>query len=274
MDKLERIKGQYILCNHDRNFALGKRVRLRYACEYIYARLMELNPGGIDPFEYLDFARLDTSGGDVRGAINALGHAKRAIHLTIDCFLEILGLAEAFRKSNFPTKLNVIQELEAFPTLILDNLNKKRNFVEHDYRRIDIDEVVEFIDITEMFLRLCYPFLKHMVIGIHVGLKGDTRDIDWVLNPETSQIKIYENLNSQSFDSPIGIIYYNFSEDKNDRRHVEIIDIGESNMQTWVPYLNTFIYCTKRAIIPESTPYDPEHYERLMVFQTHSIFEL
>jgi len=233
---------------------------------------MELNPKGIDPFEYLDFAKSDISTKNTKGAINGLGNAKKAIHLTIDCFFEVLGLAKAFRKSNFPTKLDIIRQLEAFPTNVVNNLNKKRNYVEHDYKTIDINEAIDFIDITEMFLRLCYPFLKHMVIGIHVGLKDNIKDIEWRLNPIKSQINIYENLNSESFNSPIGIIYYNFSDDENDRRHLKTINIQKSNLDDCLSYLNTFIYCTKRAIIPRNPPYDPKHYGRLMVFQTKQVF--
>ncbi len=246
---------------------------MRYACEYVYASFMELNPGGLEPFDYLNFAKSDISAKDIRGAINALGNAKKAIHLTVDCFFEILGLLKAFRKSHFPTKLDIIQQLEAVPTNVTKNLNSKRNYVEHEYKTIDISEAIDFVDITEMFLRLCYPFLKHMVIGIHVGLRGNSKDISWVLNPYKSQISIYENLNSKSFNSPVGIIYYNFSEDENDRTLLETIDIRDSNLDDWLPYLNTLVYCTKRAIIPKNPPYDPAHYKRLMVFESLQIFD-
>jgi len=272
MDRFEIIKDSYIVCNIDPNFAVGRRANLRYACECIYASLMELNPGGVEPFDYLNFAKSDISAKDARGAINALGSAKKAIHLTVDCFFEILGLSKAFRRSPFPTKLDIIQQLEAFPTNVINNLNSKRNYVEHEYKTVDVSEAADFVDITEMFLRLCYPFLKHMVIGIRVGLKGDLRDVSWVLNPTKSQIRIYENLNSRSFNSPVGVIYYNFSRDENDRKLLNTIDIRKSNSDDWLPFLNTFIYCTKRAIIPENPPYDPAHYERLMAFEHLAIF--
>lgn len=272
MDIFENIKGHYILSNVDPNFAAGRRANLRYACEYLYASLMELNPKGVDPFEYLNFAKSDISTNELRAALNGLGNAKRAIHLTIDCFFEMLGLANAFRKSKFPTKLDIIQHLEAFPTTVIKNLNKRRNFVEHDYTTVEINEVIEFVDITEMFLRLCYPFLKHMVIGIHVGLKNDERDIVWILDLKNSQINIYENLDSKSFNSPIGVIFYNFSDDETNKKHIKSISIEKSNMDEWLSYLNAFVYCTKRAIIPVYPPYNPEEHERLMIFRSTLIF--
>jgi len=111
-----------------------------------------------------------------------------------------------------------------------------------------------------------------MVIGIHVGLKGNSKDISWGLSPYKSQIGIYQNLNSKSFNSLVGIIYYNFSEDENDRTLLETIDIRDSNLDEWLPYLNTLVYCTKRAIIPTNPPYDPAHYKRLMGFTIYNSF--
>lgn len=272
MDIFENIKGDYILCNTDPNLSVGMRSNVRYSCAYLYACLMELNPQGIDPFEYLAFAKSDISTNDVRGAINGLGNAKKAIHLTIKCFFEILGLAKVFKRSNFPAKIDIIQSLEAFPTNIIVNLNKKRNFVGHAYKSVDPKEIINFIDTTEMFIRLCYPFLKHMVIGIRVGIKEDERDLFWILDLNKSRVTVYENLNSKSFNSPIGRIYYDVVFGKTSRRHLKTVNILKSNIDEWMPYLNTFIYCTKKEIIPKNPPYDHKHYERLMIFQNTKLF--
>lgn len=268
----ENVKDSYILCNIDSDFAISKRTHLRYACEYLYASLMELNPAGIDPFEYLNFAKSDISTSDLRGAVNAIGNAKRAIHLTTDCFFEILGMAKVIRKSNFPAKLDIIRQLEAFPINIINSLNIRRNYMEHGYRTVNVNEATNFVDIAEMFLRLCYPMLKHMVVGIHVGLKSQEEDINWILNPEKRIIKVYKNLGSKSFDSPIGVIYYNFSDRECDRKLLKTIDIRKSNLDEWLPYLNVFVYCTKKAIIPKNPLYDPKGYERLMFFSNIQSF--
>ena len=61
MDIFENIKDAYILCNADPNFSVGTRSNLRYSCEYLYACLIELNLQGIDPLEYLNFAKSDIS---------------------------------------------------------------------------------------------------------------------------------------------------------------------------------------------------------------------
>jgi len=269
MDIFENIKEDYILCNLDPNFSIGMRSNLRYSCEYIYACLMELNPNGIDPYEYLNFAKSDISTNDIRGAINGLGNAKKAIHLIIKCFFEILGLEKIYKKSDFPTKINIIKSLEAFPTNIILSLNKKRNLIEHNYKSIHPKEVIDFIDVTEMFVRLCHPFLKYMVIGIRVGIKEDERDLFWILDPKKSRVNIYENLNSKSFNSPIGRVYHgDINNSMIFKRNLKTINIMNSNIDEWMPYLNTFIYCTKKKITKgENPPYNPKDYERLMTFQ-------
>lgn len=269
---IEQIKYSYILCNMDRDFAVGPRENLKYACECRYTSLIELNTGGIDPFEYLNFAKYDILSNDARGAINGLSNAKKAIHLIINCFLQIMGIYTAYKKSTFPQKLDVIKKLEAFPINIISNLNKKRNYIEHDYKTLSVDEAIDFVDVTEMFLRLCYPFLKHTVVGICVGLKNDKRDICWLLDPEKSQINIYENSNSKFFRSCIGIIYYNHDIFNNPQRHLMTININNGNVDTWLPYLNTFVYCTKKAIIPKNPPCPLNHSERLAFFQGSPFF--
>jgi len=61
MSMLQTIEDSYILSNNDPNFAVGMRSHLRYLSECGYACLMELNPEGINPFMYLNFAKVDVS---------------------------------------------------------------------------------------------------------------------------------------------------------------------------------------------------------------------
>ena len=58
------------------DFAIGRRRHLRYALEMAYVYLTELNPKGPEPWEYLEYAQLDISSGDLRGAVNALGNVE------------------------------------------------------------------------------------------------------------------------------------------------------------------------------------------------------
>lgn len=272
MDILEQLKDSYVFGGLDRYFSTGPRRCLRYACGHLWACLMEINPDGPDPIEYLDFAKADILNENLRGAINAIGNAKRAIHLLIESFFEILGLTQAYDDASFPAKLTVIEELDAFPTRLLASLNRRRNLIEHDYQIITMEEAEDFVDIAEMFLRLCYPFLKQTYIGLHVGVENDTRDLEWRLDPVRSQVTVLERKNSKFVDSPFGRVYYNFTNDEADATVLEEIVITREDSDSWVSYLNAMVYWSKKCMIPSPPPYDSEDYQRLMFFRSSASF--
>lgn len=264
---IKNILSNYIIKGVDPYFSQGPRSNLRYAArEYIYAVLMEINPKGIDILDYLYFAKADLLSKDLRGSINALGNAKRAIHLLIDSFLELFGLKKIYGEDNFPTKLEIIERIEAFPTRLLKNLNKKRNLIEHDYDQIDLDESQEFVEITEIFLKLCYPYLKYSMIGTRLGEINSDKDIEWLLDPTTSEITISECQGASKIENEHGTIYYNLKS-KPEKTKVKLIKMNKANAEEWIPILNTFLYCTQKRISHrESPPYRAEDYNRIMRF--------
>jgi len=247
--QLSSIESNYIINGIDPYFAHGHRANLRYATkDYLYAALIELNPNGIDPLEYLYYAKADLLSNDTRGAINAVGNIKRAIHLLIDDFLEILGLGKVYSNANFPAKLEIIEKLEAFPIRLLKSLNSKRNIIEHDYAGIDCEEAEQLVELAEIFLKLCYPYLRHTVIGTRVGSVDSDKDIEWILNPDTSVVVTSECSGSENIETEHGIIYYNL-EHAVTKTKLDEIKITKSNVTNWIPYLNTFVYCTQKRLL-------------------------
>ncbi len=271
-DNIKGILSDYIIKGVDPYFSQGHRSNLRYAAkEYIYAVLMEINPKGIDILDYLYFAKADLLSKDLRGAINALGNAKRAIHLLIDSFLELFGLKKIYGDDNFPTKLEIIERIEAFPTRLLKNLNKKRNLIEHDYDQIELDEAEEFVEIAEIFLKLCYPYLKRSMIGTRISEINSDKDIEWLLNPITSEITISECQGASIIETYHGPIYYNLKS-KPEKIELKSIKMNKINVAEWLPILNTFLYCTqRRPSHVEVPPYREEDYTRIMQFAVESI---
>lgn len=246
MVTIDHLKDDYFLRGIDPDFAIGRRANLRYAVESAYACRTQLNPKGPEPFEYLEYAKADISAGTRRGALNALGNAKRAVHLTIDNFLSIMVLGRAYASANFPAKLELLENLEAFPTQALDNLNRARNLVEHEYVDVTIDEIGNFVEICEMFLLIAYPYLKHVVIGALVGIEGDSRCFEWFLGPAQGDIQIYEVETCPFIDTSIGRIYHSVGSEDN-RVQVQTVHITRGNAEEWLPYLDLFVYCTRKA---------------------------
>ncbi len=260
-----------ILRDVDPYFAQGYRKNLRYVTkDYAYACLMDFAPEKIEPLDYIHFSKSDLLSQDLRGAINALNNAKRAIHLLIDCFLEVIGIFSLYRKDNFPNKLAIIDKLEAFPVSLIKNLNSKRNIVEHEYKAISVEEAQAFVEIAEIFVRLCYPYLRKTMIGSRIGFVNSNKDIEWMLYHDKKIIRVCECSGAKYLDTKYGTVYFNFS-DRDEKKVIKRIHISKDNIEEWIPILNTFIYCSQKLILPEPPPYDPKYHERVMTFKvTHA----
>jgi hypothetical protein len=246
--QLEDLLDFYILRGIDADFSKGYRSLITYALPTYTFCYHKLNPKGHEPFEYLDFAKSDLELNNSRGASNSLGNTKLAIHLTIEKILEIFGLNEAYGSKNFPKKLEIIKELEIFPTNIISLLNKKRNDVEHKYIAVNRDEVENYIEVAEFLLLASSPFLHNAVIGAKLGLENDNLCYEWKLEPESSELLQYVVKHNKYIDTDIGSIYYNFLQDQ-PKKLVKKIKISIANKSEWLPAISLFTYLTKRSTI-------------------------
>lgn len=103
---------------------------------------------------YLAFAKADIEDGSGdRYCVNAVGNAKRALHLRVE------GLTEAYggkwlhkRLSTFPERLSFCNGCGIISPSILRRLNALRNEVEHDYYVPTDEQTADFIDIVDLFL--------------------------------------------------------------------------------------------------------------------------
>ena len=59
--------------------------------------------------QYLKVAARDLEDASERGAVNALGNMKRALHQTVDTLLQGYGLLARNRRLSFPRKLELIE---------------------------------------------------------------------------------------------------------------------------------------------------------------------
>lgn len=244
---LDAFKDTYLLKDITQDFSVGRRTNLRFAVHCNTVNFTKLNDNGPEPFEYLEFAKSDIALGGTKGAINALGNAKRAIHLTIKNILHAWGLLKTFDSANFPDQLDILQRLNAFPTRMLDALNRKRNFVEHEFASVDPAEVADLVDITEMFLLIAYPFFKEAVVGAFVGIAADENCYQWRISPNQALIEVLKVDDAKRFDTDFGPIYYAFGElDK--RPPNNTIQISRANESDWINYLDLFVYMTKRQV--------------------------
>ena len=104
--------------------------------------------------DFLEFAKKDFKGQDLRSRVNALGNVKRAIECRIDTLLYNYCLHKKSEKEgwNFPRKIEVLRELGIVAPDVLKKTNKKRNELEHQYVKPAKEDVDDAIGVAELFL--------------------------------------------------------------------------------------------------------------------------
>lgn len=120
----------------------------------------------ISPKDFLKFAKMDLKNEDEHGFINSLTNSKRAIDCQIDETIEMLiSKSDIFNpiindflnyfefESDIPFKLKIIHALNLAPSLIISKSRALRNKLEHIYKKTEIHEVKEALDVADLFVR-------------------------------------------------------------------------------------------------------------------------
>ena len=243
---LERFRDGYFLRQHDSDFATGRRSEWVYALPSRQISFAYLNREGPEPVAYLEYARRDVADGTQQGTINALGHAKRAIHLVIDRLLDAYCLTE-WLKAPFPVRAELLRDLGALPTRMVSALNRDRNLMEHDYAFVEVERVGDLVELTELFLTASYPFFKGGVVGAYIGIQ-DGRCCDCVLDPNSRSLVIADINVHQYVDFPFGRVHYNIERPEKLEPRL-VIPLTRDRQAEWMPYVDLFFYCTRRQML-------------------------
>ena len=105
-----------------------------------------------------------------------MSNAKRSIDCQIDGILSTLGIK--VERLNFPAKLKIVQELGIVAPSIIGRVNKRRNYLEHEYRLPTEDEVMDAIDIAQLFIEVSERSLQEFEHVIILGAPKDKSDAD------------------------------------------------------------------------------------------------
>jgi hypothetical protein len=119
----------------------------------------------ISPKDFLRFAKEDLKEGDERGFINSITNSKRAIDSQIDETIEkLISKSDNFNpivndflkyfefESDIPIKLRIIHSLNLAPSLLISKSRTLRNKLEHIYKKPQVQEVKEALDVAELFI--------------------------------------------------------------------------------------------------------------------------
>jgi hypothetical protein len=120
--------------------------------------------------------------------------------------------------------------------------------VEHEYIHVDPDRADDIVELSELFLHMAYPYLRHAVIGAFVGVEDENCCQEWFIDLCKAEVVIRDVPTNYYVDLPIGRVHYNLKHANNVVPRFTIA-ISRTNQDEWFPYLDLFVYCTKRATL-------------------------
>jgi hypothetical protein len=142
--------------------------------------------------QYLQFAAQDLDDSLERGAVNALGNVKRALHQTVDTLLQGYGLLARNKRLSFPQKLQLIDAAGLFSLSILKTLNDERNLVEHDYRVPAHARAREALDVVRLWLLATRQLGEFVVYESLAGWRSDQALGVVQLNPTLGLLEFFK----------------------------------------------------------------------------------
>ena len=144
-------------------------------------------PSKLTPTDFLSFAERDLESQEEHSVINALSNIKRALACQLDWLLFAFGMLERARKKNwnFPKKIEWLKEVDIVAPRILGKINKRRNLLEHEFKKPPIRKVEDFLDVAWLFVAYTSGFMQNLVSDgvINKIHKKDSRSLHVCFNP-------------------------------------------------------------------------------------------
>lgn len=215
------------------------------------------------PPDYLEFAIADLADGSNRGLVNAFGNAKRALHFEVDCLLQQYGLFCHFGRTNFPMKLQYLDDIGLLPITIITNLNVERNLVEHEYDTPPRKRVAEAIDVVKLLLFATEKLMEATPHEAIIGWRQPHRHMLMQLDPIAGEISFstvvakgrYTKINSVSCISGQvrSLIGGGFSAGiKVAKRPWHRIPIDKAHVAEWKPILRELVNVQRKSSVQKT----------------------
>lgn len=142
--------------------------------------------------DYLAYAKSDLQINGSQGSINALGNAKRSLHLMIDTLLQNYGLLAQNPRLRFPDKLALLDDVGLISLNVFRRLNVERNLAEHEYTVPSREQVEDFVDVCHL-LRLAMEHLGESIpCRAAVGIRESEEHVLLALEPALGRLDIYD----------------------------------------------------------------------------------
>lgn len=207
---------------------------------------------------FLEFAIIDYKEGTERGYVNAFGNIKRAMHLAIDTLLNQYGLFTYFKKSNFPTKLQILDSIGILPITIVQNLNVERNLLEHEYIVPNKKRIAEAIDVAKLILLATEKLLESTPYESVVGWRDHKCHLVLQLEPILGRINLFSLRAKGQFKKIKGISCFvgnfrTFGDNtlspriKISKKPWKIIELKKETIHEWKPILMELVNIQRKG---------------------------
>jgi len=186
------------------------------------------------PSEFLEYARralLDEGPGSEE---NGLSNIKRAIDSQLDILLDYFSLLRISKRErwNIPTKINVLQNIGVTTPTILKLINKKRNEMEHEFKKPEREKVLEYLGIAELFIEL----FKSWKEIIEIIIDYNNNFALWI-DQKSEIIRIYDNT---KYIFELGGIEVFRENGKYETKHL-IDKVSTKNLDSWLDACSKFL---------------------------------
>lgn len=169
----------------------------------------------IKPRDFLRFAKEDFKETSIRNLINSVTNSKRAIDCQADLALRALGIkydaipnaANCFieqaesGKEDIPLKFKLLNALRITPGVLISKYRTIRNRLEHYYEKPTKEDVVETIELAELFISAIENRVKIFENKFYITDESDyDRNFDKNLENYLSADRFYDNYIKVDFD--------------------------------------------------------------------------
>lgn len=213
--------------------------------------------GDVSAEDYFEYAKSARARGDKSSLVDSLSNAKRCYNYQVDRLLYRYGLLNATKDLNFPSKAQLLSELNIVPSSLLRTYNS--NEMEHGYTTPTQDVVDGSIDLCDLLFLATERYLTDTPARIRIKLKNDDRDLLFLVEPGGTRIEFYQIHGSEIQETEHGKFFSTqfhipMTDEKDwinkDLKIIRLanqdIEIKKENKEKWFPYIRLICHQARK----------------------------
>ena len=155
--------------------------------------------------DFMAFAKIDLKENTERSMVNALSNIKRAIDCRILSLLLFFGVYNKAKKENwnFPQSADFLSKIGVLAPNILKKINRKRNELEHDFKKPTCEEVMDYFDVASLFLGSTSQFLHWTYLDYEISSEDAALSIKLDREKELIELEFFKEKRQKELKIPV-----------------------------------------------------------------------